>query len=109
MKFSYASEKFSVARRCLMLPHYKSEAESIGEAFHNCYIGLCDIDRNDLDSDALQWVSELDELMSFTGVTAEEGEGLYLARAKQLNYDQKLDLSRIVDELADWFDRADDL
>jgi len=33
MKYSYPSEKFSVARHCLMLPHSRGEAESIMHAF----------------------------------------------------------------------------
>jgi len=34
MKYSYQTEKLSVARSALMLPHYKGEAHAIASAFH---------------------------------------------------------------------------
>ncbi|MBK5275849.1 MAG: hypothetical protein JJE30_12455 [Desulfuromonadales bacterium] len=107
MKYSYPSEKFSVARHSLMLPHPKGEAESIMHAFHECSLGLHDVDRDSLDDDARKWVHELEELMNTGGLEDPTSKGLWVIKAEQLTIDNKFRLSHIVDELACWFDRAD--
>lgn len=105
MKFAYQAEKFSAARRSLMLPHPKGEATSIAAAFHECSLGLHKIDRSDLDDNARLWVIRLEELMDTTNLADPNGVGTWTVKAEQLTLDQKFELSRIVDELAHWFDR----
>jgi hypothetical protein len=106
MKYSYPAEKFSVARHCLMLPHPKGEAESIMHAFHECSLGLHDLDRDGLDDNARKWVRKLEELMSTDGLDDPSGRGLWVIKAERLSINDKIELSRVVDELACWFDRA---
>lgn len=43
MKFGYSAEKFSDARRSLMLPHPQGEAQSIADAFFECDSGLVNL------------------------------------------------------------------
>ena len=106
MKYSYPAEKFSTARRCLMLPHTSGEAESIMHAFHECSLGLHDLDRDDLDENARDWVRKLEELMNTDGLNDPSDRGLWKVKAEQLSNDEKIELSHVVDELAHWFDRA---
>ncbi len=104
MKFSYQAEKFSVARSALMLPHPRGEHESIANAFHECSLGLHQFDRSRLSDDANQWVGKLDALMETKGLSDPNGEGLWAVKAKTFTDDEKIELSRLVDELAHWFD-----
>ncbi len=86
-----------------MLPHPQGEPQAIVAAFHNCSLGLKDLDRDELDEDVQRLLAKLDWLMDTAGLEDPSGRGLGLIRAEQLTLDQKLDLSRIVDELASWF------
>lgn len=104
MKFPYQAEKFSAARSCLMLPHPKGEAESIAHAFHECHLGLHDLRRDNLDDNARNWLAKLEALMDTTGLEDPSGRGLWAVKAERLTVDEKLELSRVVDELAAWFD-----
>src|SRR5215212_6659108 len=103
--FRYAAEKFAVARHALMIPHLQGEARSIVDAFHECTLGLEDIDLNDLDDDARNWVAQLQELMDTTGIDDPDERGTWLIKADQLTDTQKFDLSNAVDGLAHWFRR----
>ncbi len=105
MKYAYQAEKFSSARRTLMLPHPKGEAKSIADVFHECSLGLHNLDRGGLDDNARLWVIKLEELMDATGLADPTGVGTWTVKAEQLTIDQMFELSRIVDELAHWFDR----
>ena len=89
-----------------MLPHTKGEAESIMLAFHECSLGLHDLDRDDLDENARDWVRKLEELMNTDGLNDPSDRGLWKVKAEQLSNDEKTGLSRVVDELAHWFDSA---
>jgi len=104
-QFRYPAEKFSVARLSLMLPHPRGEATSIASAFHEISLGLYDLDEVDLDEQARSWINEINELMDTTGIKDPSGRGQWLIKAEQLTEDQKFELSRIVNELAYWFDR----
>lgn len=105
MDFGYQSEKFSVARRALMLPHPHGEDASIASAFFECSLGLTDLDRSKLDDNATAWIRRLEKLMDNTGLSDPAGNGLHALKAQKLSIDEKLELSRIVDELAHWFHR----
>lgn len=107
-KFAYAAEKFAAARRNLMLPHTQGEAESIKHAFHECDLGLRELDRDALDESASAWVRELEGLMDTSGLTDPTGErGTWAIKAEQLTVDEKIELSQLVDSLACWFARDD--
>ena len=115
MEFLRQVEKFSVARRCLMLPHADGIADSIADAFEACALGLRSLHRSALDAHASAWLQRVEALMDTTGAdTAVTGSSAssgatqrerWLARAAQLNTEEQADLSRLVDELAHWFAR----
>ena len=88
-----------------MLPHPKGEATSIADAFHECSLGLHKIDRSGLDDNARPWVIKLEELMDTTDLADPNDVGTWTVKAEQLTLDQKFELSRIIAELAHWFDR----
>lgn len=94
----------SVARRCLMIPHYKSEEYSIMQTFMECTYAFHHLDESELDDVAQGWVREIKELMDVSN-QCDTGDGLGLAKARTLTYDQRLTLSNAVDELAHWFAR----
>lgn len=102
--YSYQAEKFSSARRCLMLPHIPGEAESIADCFRECRQALHDLDESSLDDDARKWIGELRELMNYQGIVKESVEqGGFLAKAKTFDTDKKSEVSETVSELATWF------
>ncbi len=105
MRFAYQSEKLSQARRALMLPHSRGEAESIAEAFHTCFLGFRDLKSDTLDDDARRWFDKITEMMDTTGVQDSTGRGTWAVKAEGFSTDQKIELSRAVDELSHWFDR----
>jgi hypothetical protein len=105
MRFAYPTEKFSAARRRLMLPFPHGEAEAIARAFHECSLGLNDLRDEDLDEDARNWAAELRKLMDTSGLQDPSDRGLWTIKAEQLTEDQMFELSRVVDELAHWFAR----
>lgn len=102
-RFGYQSEKFSTARSCLMLPFPKGESEAIASAFHECYLGLKNLDRDRLDANAREWVATLEEFMNTSGIEDSPGRGKWAAKADQFTEKQKFDLAHVVDELASWF------
>jgi hypothetical protein len=105
MDYSYQAEKFSNARRSLMLPHAQGEDLSIAHAFHECSLGLHDLDLASLDDDPRAWIIALEGLMDTTGLADPRVIGTWAVKAGSLTTDQMIELSRIVDELAHWFDR----
>ncbi len=112
MKYSYQAEKFSTARSCLMLPHARGEATSIAGAFHECSLGLHDLDEKGLmDSvlhdDAKALIRELRKIMSTEGLKDPNKVGLYTVKAESLSYEERLRLSHIIDELNFWFRESD--
>lgn len=102
--YAYPSEKLSVARRSLMLPHPRGEAESIAGAFEECSHGLHDLRNEDLDDNARRWVATIKELMDTSGIQDPSGRGTFVIKAERLTEEQKFELSRVIDELAHWFD-----
>jgi len=104
MKFTYASEKFAIARRSLMLPHLDDETTSIADAFTECSHGLHKLNTDDLDDGARESLRKLKELMDTTGLADPSLGGLYTIKAGLLTQDQKAELSREIDYLASWFD-----
>jgi hypothetical protein len=86
-----------------MLPHPRGEAASIASAFHECFLGLGDLIRDDLDPDARTWIATLEALMGTTGIQDPSGRGTWQIKAETLTEDERFTLSRTVDELAWWF------
>lgn len=104
MKYSYPAEKFNRARSCLMLPHSRGEAASIAEAFHECRLGLHDLDTSGIDDTADSWIRNLDDFMDTSSISDASDVGHWQLKAELFSTDQKIELSRVIDELAHWFD-----
>jgi hypothetical protein len=102
MKYVSQAETFSTARRSLMLPHPRGEQDSIARAFHECRLGLNDLDRDGLDENARGRVKRLEELMATAGFS-DENRVAQAVEARELSLQEKFELSRIIDELAYWF------
>jgi hypothetical protein len=104
MKYSYQAEKFSSARRSLMLPHAKGETASIADAFAECVHGTTNLELADLDDNAKELLRKLNELIDPVGLKDPADRGLYAIKAEKLTIEQRRELSAVVDELATWFD-----
>jgi len=103
MRFYYQAEKISAARSCLMLPHPRGEEKSIADAFLECDCGLQDLDKKLLDDTACVWIQKLDTLMCPAGLSDPLDRGLWTVKAEALTTDERIELSRIIDELANYF------
>ncbi len=106
MEFPRQAERFSAARRCLMLPHPEGVTESMAKAFEACAIGLRSLHRGALDENASAWLQRVEALMDISSVAGADERERRLTRAAQLTPDEQADLSRLIDELAHWFERT---
>lgn len=107
MSYGYPAEKFSAARRALMLPHVHGEHESVASAFHECRLGLHRMNRSKLDEYLRSLIYALECFMDTEGVSVSGGESAWTIKAKGLSTEEKSEISRLVDELAHWFDRQE--
>lgn len=93
MPYTRQAEKLSAARRCLMLPHSHGIEQSISDAFRECGLAFHRMDESGLNDKSRQWVTTIKEFM--------------IVGAGSLSTNQQIELSRVVDELAHWFERKD--
>jgi hypothetical protein len=101
--YGYAHEKLSDARRILMAPHAKSEADDFSDAFFECSLVLRDIQDNDLDDNARAWVRTIRQTMNVDGVDDPQEKEKWYVKAKQMNFDELNNFSSALNELVDWF------
>ena len=104
-EFIYQSEKFSMARSLLMLPHPEGENVSVYHAFIECSHGLHDLDKQGLELDdyAKNYVAKLKVLMDTSSVPDPDSRGLFAVKADLLTTEQKTELSQVIVALSDWF------
>jgi hypothetical protein len=107
MIYDYPAEKFSAARRALMLPHVDGEHESVVRAFQECRLGLHRLSRSKVEESIRTKIYFLECFMDTTGLSGSETEDAWTIKAKNLTTDEKLEISQIVDEVADWFNRQE--
>jgi len=105
VRFESQAEDLSKARRALMLPHLRGEAESVAEAFRVCSASFHHLNPKDLDDAARGWFTKITEFMDTSGVQDPDRRDKQVVKAEGLSDDQKFELSRVVDELAHWFER----
>jgi hypothetical protein len=87
-RYKYPEEKFSYARRHLMLPPPEKEALVISEACHECGLGLRDLVLDDLEYTGRDRVSKLTKLIE---------------RKDKLNAADKQELCDLINYLAYYF------
>ena len=100
---SYQSEKFTQARRNLMLPHPKGEAAAIAHAFLEVDLALHSFDESSLDQYARTRVTRLRQLMDTSSMPHGSETGAWQAKAKGFSVDERSEVSSLIDELASWF------
>jgi len=96
--FRYAAEKLDAARRTLKR-HPELDDDSIWSALHECWLGLREIRRDDLDALARSWLDGLDAIRGDDELPAPEA-------ISKLDRTERLELYRHVVNLAEWFERA---
>lgn len=105
-KWSYQAEKFSVARRCLMLPHSDGEVDSIVACLNECFHGLHNVAPQALAElpvgDSLRVINEA---IQAAGVEDTTGRGVWYQLAMDMTPEAKSRLAHAVDSSATWFDR----
>ena len=104
MPFLYQAQKFAIARRRLMLPHPNGEAASIVSAFHECSQGLHGLDARKLDDKSRTLLAQLTMLMDTSDVADPHERGPWTMKASAFTAEQKFELSRVIDDLAGWFE-----
>jgi hypothetical protein len=100
---SYQAEKFTLARRALMLPHPRGEAAAIADAFLELSLALHHYDETKLEEFASGRVRRLRELMDISDVKTGSEVGAWTHKAKGFGSEERQEVSRLVDELATWF------
>jgi len=103
--FGYQTEKFSQARRALMIPFIRGEARSIADAFHACHLGLMDLKREELEENPRQWITVVERAMDPEGLQDPHQLGTAFIKASSMTDDEKREFASAVDELANYFHR----
>lgn len=100
---SYQSEKLNQARRALMLPHQKGEAASIAAAFLEIDLALHHFDETSVESYARDKIQRLRQIMDTSSKQHGSETGAWTAKAKGFSFEEKVEVSNLVDQLAWWF------
>lgn len=109
MKYNYAREKLSTARRCLMLPHRGDEARSLADAFHECSLGLHELVADDFPDYSINWYNSILRIINTDGITdPTEKKGTWYIKAESLTDEKKMEFSFAVDDLCSWFETAEE-
>jgi len=104
--FMYQAEKFGDARRALMAPHPKGEEDSFARAFHECWVGLKDLDESRLDGGTRHAVDVIRRALDTAGVASISPAGvLWPSKIKSMDERERYEFSNAVDTLATWFDQ----
>jgi hypothetical protein len=90
----YNVEHFNKARTALLLPHPEGLNVSIGQAFQEYGIAIDNFDHNLLDDSSQRWVNKLNSYRDNFDLLV------------KLSIDQMVEISSLIDELADWALRA---
>jgi hypothetical protein len=103
MSYSFPAEKFAVARDALMQPHPDGQHAALEAALIECRIGLHRMNRSKLDSSIRSRLFRLEGFMDSTGFSAVDGDSAWTVRLKGLSDEEKSEIFRLVDELANFF------
>ncbi len=106
-KYEYPAEKFDNARKFLERSRTEGDVILIADAFRECRTALFQLDKLNvdyLDDGVIKALGELKELMDTTGLDNRPDLDLNIVKAKLLTPDQKVELSGVINYLANWFD-----
>ena len=103
MSYSFPAEKFSLARDALMQPHPDGQHAALEAALIECRVGLHRMNRSKLDSTTRSQIFTLEGFMDSTGFSAVDGESAWTVRLKGLSDQERSEIFRLVDELANFF------
>ncbi|MBB1599992.1 hypothetical protein [Variovorax sp. UMC13] len=99
MDYGYLSQKFSLARSSLMLPHPHGEVASVTAAMHECAEALGGV--KDQRPERLEpYLSRLISFMDTTGMVDPDGRGLHAVKAESFTDHERHQFANTVDELA---------
>jgi hypothetical protein len=104
-RIQFAAEKLSRARHALMLPHTRGDAEDIADAFLFCSSAFELLATVNLDDRERSLFATIHKLSDTSGIENNGTDGVLMIRAARLTLDEKLELSRAVDELANRLER----
>ena len=105
--YDYPAGKFSAARQALIPPHANGEHEALTRAFLECRLGLHRMNRSKLGDDTRSRIFALECFMDTSNFSDADGESALTLKLKSLTADDKAEIFRLVDELANWFDRQE--
>ena len=104
-QFMYPSEKLNDARRALMAPHGRGEAASFASAFELCDRAFHHLDLESVDDpNVIAKIETIRRSMDTTGLEDNTGQGLWMIKADKMSYEEKVEFSNAVDDLASWLD-----
>mgnify|MGYP006149719991 CR=1 FL=1 len=103
MIYSFPAEKFSIARRALMLPHPDGQHASLETALTECRLGLHRMNRAKLPDDIRTGIHQLECFMDTTGFVDADGEGAWVHMLRSRSADDRAEVARLIDMLAQWF------
>jgi hypothetical protein len=106
-KYEHPAEKFDSARKYLERSHSEGDVILIADAFRECRSALFQLSKPNvdyLDDGVKVTLEQLKELMDTTGLEDQSESSLDIVKAELLTPDQKVELSGVVNYLANWFD-----
>ena len=104
--FGYAYEKLSKARSALMAPNFGHKNGSFASALFECDLALRHLNPDDIDNElARTLVRRIEEVLDTAGIDDPEGLGTLAIKLDRMRDNEKLQVSRAIDELASWTGR----
>lgn len=103
MSYSFPAEKFAVAREALMQPHPDGQHAALEAALIECRVGLHRMNRSKLEASIRSQIFTLEGFMDSTGFSAVDGDSAWAVRLKGLSDEERSEIFRLVDGLANFF------
>jgi hypothetical protein len=106
MSTDYLGQKFSEARRALMIPHYGDEARALAGAINSCATALHNEQIKLVkDDEMLRHLDTIRRHLPAADLSDSAHVGTSLIKAQMMTQAEKAEFSRAVDILADWAHR----
>jgi hypothetical protein len=106
MSTDYLGQKFSEARRALMIPHYGDAARALAGAINSCATALHNEQIKLVkDEEMLRHLDTIRRHLPAADLPDPTHVGISLIKAQMMTEAEKAEFSRAVDILADWAHR----